>query len=120
MKTLMIVDDEDKICWFLSRFFDARGFHTVIANSGYAAIEKLHTEAPDYLILDLRMPDVSGFDILKLAKERYPNLNVVVVTACDDAETAKTAFRLGASDFVTKPFGMNEQTWARAFFTSDE
>ncbi len=120
MKTLMIVDDEEKVCWFLSRFFEGRGFRTVTARSGYEAMEKLNAEAPDYLILDLRMPDVSGFDVLKLAKERYPQLNVVVVTACDDAETAKTAFRLGASDFVTKPFGMNEQTWARAFFMSNE
>ena len=120
MKTLMIVDDEEKICWFLSHFFEARGFRTVIAHSGYEAVDKLHVEAPDYLILDLRMPDLSGFDVLKVAKERYPNLNVVVVTACDDEATATTAFQLGASDFVTKPFGMNEQTWARAFFTADE
>ena len=119
MKTLLIVDDEIQICKVLSRFFDLRGFRTQTAFSGEEAVEKLRAQIPDYLLLDVRMPGLSGFDVLKLAKQLYPDLKVVMVTAFGDEETVKTAFELGASDFITKPFSLDDQAWARAFFAAD-
>ena len=119
MKTLLIVDDEIQICTVLSRFFEGRGFRTQTVQSGREAINRLQGQAPDYLLLDVRMPDVSGLYVLKLAKRLYPDLKVVMVTAYGDPETAKIAFDLGASDFITKPFGFDDQAWARAFFTAD-
>ena len=118
-KTLLIVDDEPKICEMLSRFFDARGFHAVTATSGRQAIELLTRECPAYLLLDIRMPDVSGLDVLKMAKARCPSVKVVMVTAIDDQQTADDAFQLGATDYITKPFELDEASWARAFFADD-
>lgn len=119
MKTLLIVDDELKICELLARFFAERGFKTATAHSGYEAMESLDRELPDYLLLDIRMPDLSGLEVLKMAKGRYPNLKVVMVTAVDDEETMRAAYALGASDFVAKPFHFNDQAWARAFFAAE-
>lgn len=116
VKTLLIVDDQTQICKLLSQFFESRGFRTQTAQSGREAIERLRVDAPDYLLLDIRMPDVSGLEVLKMAKQRHPNLKVIMVTALDDADTLQAAFQLGASDYVTKPLSFDEQAWARAFF----
>lgn len=118
MKTLLIVDDELKICELLSRFFTSLGFATSTAESGREAMERLDSQAPDYLLLDLRMPDISGLEVLRQAKARYPNLKVVIVTALSDADTVDEAFRCGASDYITKPVAFTDQAWARAFFTA--
>jgi DNA-binding response OmpR family regulator len=119
MKTLLIVDDQATVCTFLSRFFESRGFRILTAQSGREALDALRVETPDYLLLDIRMPDISGLDILQLAKSRYPHLKVVMVTGISDEETMRAAFRLGASDYITKPFGADDQGWARAFFAAD-
>ena len=118
MKTLLIVDDELKICDTLSRFFTAMGFKTSTAQSGREAMEQLEREVPDYLLLDIRMPEMSGLEVLKQTKARYPGLKVVMVTALGDAETIDEAFRCGASDYITKPFAFSDQAWARAFFAA--
>ena len=118
-KTLLIVDDEAQTCALLSRFFESYGFHTRTAQSGREALEALRHETPDYLLLDIRMPDLSGLDVLKRAKQEHPGLKVVVVTGSDDVETAKEAMRLGAMDYIVKPFSFDTQVWARAFFSEE-
>ena len=117
MRRLLIVDDERQICELLSRFFASLGFATSIAQSGREAMEQLDRQTPDYLLLDVRMPDMSGLEVLKQAKARYPDLKVVIVTALRDAEMVAEAFRCGASDYVTKPVAFSDEAWARAFFT---
>ena len=119
MKTILIIDDESKICVLLAQFFRGRGFRTMTAQSGAEAIKQLSREAPDYLLVDIRMPDLSGLEVLKLAKRLYPHIQAVVVTAIEDQETAEEAFRLGACDYVTKPLGLNDRDWARAFFAAE-
>ena len=119
MKSLLIVDDEPKICSLLSSFFEAHGFRTRTAHSGAEAIQTLHAEVPDYMILDLRMPGMSGLDVLRLAKKEHPELRVVMVTASDNLEMAKQAVELGASHYVTKPFHFHDRNWARTFFDED-
>ena len=87
MKTLLIVDDEVEICTLLTRFFSSRGFRTQTAHSGHEALEKLKAETPDYLLLDIRMPDISGLDVLQAVKRQYPDVKVVMVTALGDHDT---------------------------------
>ena len=118
-KSLLIVDDEPKICEMLSRFFAERGFQTSTATSGHQAIETVTKSCPDYLLLDIRMPDLSGLEVLKMVKTYCPGVKVIMVTAIDDRETAETAFRLGAADYITKPFELDESSWAKAFFADD-
>jgi DNA-binding response OmpR family regulator len=117
MKTLLIVDDEPKICRLLSGFFSSRGFTAATAQSGREALSRLEESVPDYLLLDIAMPDMSGLELLREAKTRYPDLKVVMVTALDDEETKAEALRAGALDYVTKPFTFTDQGWARAFFS---
>ena len=116
MKTLLIVDDERKICDVLSRFFESKGFQTSAVQSGREATDRLAAQQPDYLLLDVRMPDMSGLEVLRQAKARYPELTVVMVSACSDPETVEEAFRYGAADYLTKPLALTDQAWARAFF----
>ena len=118
MKQLLIVDDETKICDLLARFFTSMGFHTTTASSGRKALELLEGSVPDYMLLDIRMPDISGLEVLREAKSRHPSLKVVMVTAMADSESMNEAFRCGAIDYVTKPLAFTDQAWARAFFTS--
>lgn len=117
MKTLMIVDDELQICQLLSRFFSSLGFRTLSIQSGREALEMLDAQSPDYLLLDVRMPDLSGLEVLKQAKARHPDLRVIMVTGLSDDAVAREALRCGASDVVTKPIAFTDQAWARAFFT---
>jgi DNA-binding NtrC family response regulator len=117
VKRLLIVDDEMKICELLSRFFTLRGFQTETAFSGREAIVKLNQRVPDYLLLDVRMPDISGIDVLKEAKATHPELKVVMVSAYSDNEIVNEAFRYGASDYITKPLALTDSAWARAFFS---
>ena len=113
MKTVLIVEDEPKICGLLAQFFESRGLRSLTAETGHEALARLNEEAPDYLLLDIGMPDVSGLDVLKLAKARHPKLKVIMVTAFGDEQTIETAASLGASDYITKPFGLSEQLWER-------
>ena len=116
MKTLLIVDDELAICEMLSRFFASLGFHTLTTQSGRHALELLETQSPDYLLLDVRMPDVSGLEVLRQAKARHPDLKVVMVTGLSETEMAEEALRAGASDYLTQPVAFTDQAWARVFF----
>jgi DNA-binding NtrC family response regulator len=93
------------------------GFNTLTAQSGLSAIEQLDQQTPDYLLLDIRMPDMSGLEVLRRVKARYPDMRVVMVTAFSDTDMIDEAFRCGAADFVTKPIAFTEQAWARAFFS---
>jgi DNA-binding NtrC family response regulator len=117
MKTVLIVDDERKICEMLSQFFTLKGFRAQTAQSGRDAMAQLERQRPDYLLLDIRMPDMSGLDVLRQVKARYPDLRVVMVSAHDDPEIVDEAFREGAADYVTKPIAFSDQAWARAFFS---
>jgi two-component system NtrC family response regulator len=118
MKTLLIVDDDASVCEVLSRFFASLGFHTLTAQSGHDALALLDDARElDYLLLDLRMPDVSGMEVLKQAKERRPDLKIVIVTGLEDRDITEEAIRCGASDVVTKPVAFTDRDWARAFFT---
>ena len=118
MKTLLIVDDERKICEALAEFFAARGFHAVTASTGADAMAQLETVTPDYLLLDLGLPDMFGLDILQAAKKQYPGMRVVVVTALRESELIQRAYQMGAYDFITKPYLLDEHYLTQIFSPS--
>jgi DNA-binding response OmpR family regulator len=109
---MLIVDDEPKICDCLSRFFSARGFAVRCAFTGSEAIEGLMHEAADVILLDVRLPDMLGIEVLKRAKDLYPDAKVIMVTALDSEEPRVEAKAYGACGYVTKPFDFSELTWA--------
>ena len=108
---MLIVDDEPKICECLKTFFTSRGFAADSALSGQEAIEWLMEHPADVILLDIRLPDMAGTDVLKRAKELCPEAKVVMVTALDEDERRIEAQVYGACGYVTKPFDLSDATW---------
>lgn len=104
MARLLIVDDELGMRQFLTHLFQREGHSVRVAQSGQEAMNLLHQEPADLIISDVRMPDMGGIELLRAARELLPGVEVVMMTAFANVETAREAFLLGAYDFVQKPF----------------
>jgi DNA-binding NtrC family response regulator len=108
MANLLIVDDEAGYRQVLKVIFEAEGFAVRTATSGCEALAYLKIEACDLIISDVRMPDMDGIALLREARQIYPDVGVVLMTAFGTIDTAREAFKLGADDFVEKPFNNEE------------
>src|ERR1041384_6489917 len=104
MANLLIVDDELGMRQFLTHLFQREGHVVRVAENGRVALEQMQQQAPDLIISDIRMPDMSGVDLLRAAKELHPEVEVIMMTAFANVDTAREAFLIGAYDFVQKPF----------------
>ncbi|MBI1809847.1 MAG: response regulator [Gemmatimonadetes bacterium] len=102
-RNILIVDDEENIRIAMSKFLRSRGFDVASADSGPAAIEKLQQEKFDAMLCDVRMPDMSGLDVVPRALEIEPDLAILMLTAVNDAPTATEALAHGAMDYLMKP-----------------
>jgi DNA-binding NtrC family response regulator len=108
MPTLLIVDDEESYLQVLKVIFEAEGYKIVTAINGFSALEQLKDTPCDLIISDVRMPDMDGIALLKAVKQISPDTGVVMMTAFGTINTARDAFKLGADDFVQKPFNNEE------------
>ncbi len=104
MSNLLIVDDELGMRQYLTHLFQRDGHIVRVAESGRKAMKLLRDAPADLIISDVRMPDMGGIELLRLARELLPSVEVVMMTAFANVETAREAFLLGAYDFVQKPF----------------
>jgi len=104
MKTVLIVDDDRNILRTLELFLADQGFETVTAGDGRTAIQKAKERRPEVIFLDLRLPDLDGLAVLKEITEARLKAYVVVITAYATVETAVKAVKLGAFDYLAKPF----------------
>lgn len=104
MANLLIVDDELGMRQFLTHLFQREGHSVRAAENGREAIELLRSTPADLIISDVRMPDMNGIELLRSARELLPTVEVVMMTAFANVDTAREAFLLGAYDFVQKPF----------------
>ncbi len=100
---ILIVDDEELIRWSLSQDLSNSGYKTVVAADRAEAEKALETENPDVVLTDLRLGMASGLDVLKIARRGNPDLPVIIMTAFADLESAVTALREGAADYISKP-----------------
>lgn len=112
MRRMLIVDDERDICDCLEHFFSAHGFAVTSAFSGEEALERLDGNPVDVILLDILLPGLSGIEILKQAKARYPEAKVIMVTGIAEADVRQKALASGAIGYVTKPFELTETTWS--------
>jgi two-component system, NtrC family, response regulator AtoC len=103
-----IADDEELIRKSLVKLLRAEGYDVDAVGSAAEVLESVRRDPPQVLILDLRLPDGSGLDLLPRLKSLAPELNVVVITAFGDLRTAVEAMRQGATDFLKKPYEMHE------------
>ncbi|HVT17716.1 MAG TPA: sigma-54 dependent transcriptional regulator [Thermoanaerobaculia bacterium] len=106
--SLLIVDDEPSILDFLTLLFQGEGFAVESARSATEAHRALAAKGYDLVLCDILMPDGNGLDLLKVIKTTSPNTAVVMMTAYTSTKTAIEAMRLGAYDYVSKPFDVEE------------
>ena len=104
---VLIVEDESLIRWSLRQKFEERGFQVAEAERGDVALEALDEDTYDIIMLDHKLPDLTGLDILRNLRERDPDTVVIMMTAYSSIEDAVEAIKLGAFDYIPKPFQMD-------------
>jgi two-component system KDP operon response regulator KdpE len=104
---VLVIDDEPPIRKLLRMGLTSQGYSIIEAGNGKAALE-LMREAPDLVILDLGLPDIQGHELLRTIRSRNEGVPVVVLSSRGDEAGKVKALDLGADDYVTKPFGMDE------------
>ena len=102
-KKLLIVDDDEVLRTQLFRALSARGLHVMVAANSQEACEQLDNAAPDFAVFDLKMPGVTGLELLRETKLRSPGTRAIVLTGYGSIANAVEAVRLGAVNYVTKP-----------------
>jgi nitrogen regulation protein NR(I) len=110
MPTLLIIDDERNVLYALEKGLRADGLRIVTASTGKGGIDAVRRESPEAVLLDVRLPDLSGLDVLKELRQLDPKLPVIVMTTHGTAETAIEAMQHGAFDYVLKPWDLDELT----------
>lgn len=102
--TFLIVDDEQEVCNFFSYLLKQKGYSAITANSGMEAFTKLKQFSFDTALVDLKLPDANGLDILKEIKSVQPDCEVIIITGYSTVKSAVEAIQLGAFDYIEKPF----------------
>jgi len=105
---LLVVDDEHLIRWSLEQNLKKQGYEVITAGTGEEALRLMREEQPDLVLLDIQLPGMSGIDVLEKIKEHDEGIIVIMVTAHGGLETAVNAMRLGAFDYISKPFNLDE------------
>lgn len=105
---ILVVDDESLVRWSLREGLEKAGYQVSVAESGEEALRILGEESQDLALLDNRLPGTQGIDVLKQMKDLDPDVVVIMITAHADVKTAVEAIKLGAQDYFTKPFEIEE------------
>ncbi|MCX7984966.1 MAG: response regulator [Bacteroidetes bacterium] len=103
---ILVVDDEEALRVVLSAELEGEGYQVKNAADGQEAINILNKEEFDLVLLDIKMPNVDGFEVLKFVKERWPKTKVVMLTGFADLKNAIESKKLGAEDFISKPYDL--------------
>ncbi|OAT51047.1 nitrogen regulation protein NR(I) [Proteus hauseri ATCC 700826] len=103
-----VVDDDSSIRWVLERAITREGMLCRAFEHANDVLKALNSEQPDVLLSDIRMPDMDGLSLLKIIKEQYPTLPVIIMTAHSDLDAAVNAYQQGAFDYLPKPFDIDE------------
>lgn len=104
--TILVVDDEKSVCQSFSMVFKNK-YHVLVAGSGKEAIDIFTKKSIDLILLDILLPDTNGIELLKKFKDTDPTVEVVMVTAVKEIKTAVKAIKLGAYDYIVKPFDVD-------------
>jgi len=107
-KPILIVDDEKNICLTLAQALEVMGVKTDTALDGEEALVKLEKKEFGLILLDLRMPGIDGMEVLRRVRKIRPDIRVIILTAHGTIESAVEAMKLGAVDFIQKPFSPDE------------
>jgi len=105
---IYLVDDDELILGMLSRFLSREGYDVRPESGGVDVVQNIGAWRPDVVLLDINLPGQSGMEILQELKQNFSDMEVIMLTADDSAETAVKAMKIGALDYLTKPFNMEE------------
>jgi two-component system, OmpR family, alkaline phosphatase synthesis response regulator PhoP len=108
MDRILIVEDDRAVQKVLRRLFEAEGFAVDVKGDGKTALEAFRATAPSAIVLDLRLPSMSGRDVCREVKQQIPTLPIIILSATADVTDKVLLLELGADDYVTKPFSPRE------------
>lgn len=108
MESILIVDDDVNLCEMLSGELAEIGYHTHFLTGGEGVLEYVKNNRVDLILLDLKMPGKNGYDVLQELEQNNINLRVIVLTAYADVKSAIDSAKLGAIDFISKPYDFDE------------
>jgi DNA-binding response OmpR family regulator len=108
MERILVVEDDRAVQKALKRLFEAEGFAVEISSDGRSAVEAFRTLAPAAVVLDLRLPALSGRDVCREIKQQSPTVPIIILSAASDVADKVLLLELGADDYVTKPFSPRE------------
>jgi DNA-binding NtrC family response regulator len=103
-----VVDDEYLIRWTLQQNLEKEGYEVILAETGEEALEKVKEEAPDLALLDIKLPGIDGYEVLEKSLKIDEGIIPIMITAYDEVERVVKAMRLGAFDYITKPFDFSK------------
>lgn len=106
--SVLVVDDEPMLCDLLSEALTGLGYECATTLSGDDALAHLSVRKFDVVLLDIKMPRMSGMDVLQQMRINYSNTAIIMMTGVNDADTAVQAIKLGASDYIVKPFELEK------------
>jgi len=106
--TIWIVDDDSSIRWVLDKALKSQNFETTAFAEPQVLLKKLEFEQPDIIISDIRMPDITGLELMTKVHEQYPGLPVIIMTAHSDLDSAVNAYQAGAFEYLPKPFDIDD------------
>ena len=101
---ILVVDDEDIVRTSCSRTLSPEGYEIRLARNGVEGLKMASEERFDLVLTDLKMPDMDGIEVLRIIKEKWPETAVIIVTGYQTVDTAVKAIKLGAYDYIEKPF----------------
>ena len=107
VKKILVVDDEKKIVDIVKAYLEREGYHVIVAYEGKSALERAKSESPDLIVLDLMLPEISGWDICRTLRKES-DIPIIMLTARDETTDKIVGLELGADDYVTKPFDPKE------------
>jgi len=108
LNKILIIDDEEHLCWALEKGLRQEGYQVISSTRGKEGLELIQNETPSLVILDLKMPEMDGLEVLVKAKDLSPKLPIIMITAHGSIDTAIEAMKLGAIDYISKPFDLDE------------
>lgn len=100
---ILVVDDEVKMCFTLTKLFELSHFPVAIAHDGLEALDKIDSFQPNCILLDIRMPKMNGLEVLKKVKEEHPEIVVIMTTAVATEESREQCLKAGAAEYLIKP-----------------
>lgn len=106
-KRILVVDDEPRMRRFMAMNLELEGYQVIEASNGLEAVQRVREDLPDLVLLDVMMPEMDGFEALRLIRQSS-NVPVIMLTVRSDEEDKVRGLELGADDYVTKPFGPRE------------